>query len=467
MRKSLTLKFILGYLLFALLSFVTIATLSSRLSYWHSLEVCSSQMRSEAVLIAEEWGTLYMKGSENTEDSYLLLTQLAEYLNASIWIMDSNGLIVYDSGNTLAGWENSAFDPTDTTTSYRTGNFYGTFSQKMLTVSYPITANFRTWGYVLLHVPLSTIATVSDGMLIPLYLTFVIIFAFSLVILMIFRVHVARPLKTITAAANEYAAGNLHHELSLPTEDEMGYLANTLNFMAHELSNSEEYQRKFIANVSHDFRSPLTSIKGYLEAIIDGTIPHENQEKYLKIVIAETERLAGLTQSMLSLNSLDRNRLNLTKEDFDLNAVIKATCATFEGVCDKKDISFDLTFSHSFVPVYADRGKIQQVIYNLVDNAIKFSPNDSLISIEVYERHEKIFFSIKDQGVGIPKENIKKIWTRFYKSDESRGKDKKGTGLGLAIVKEIIQAHGETIDVISTEGVGTEFIFRLPKGNRR
>ena len=113
--------------------------------------------------------------------------------------------------------------------------------------------------------------------------------------------------------------------------------------------------------------------------------------------------------------------------------------------------------------VYADLGKIQQVLYNLIDNAIKFSREDSVIYIQTSVRYEKVFVSVKDTGVGIPKNNIKKIWERFYESDVSRGKDKKGTGLGLAIVKEIIQAHGENIDVVSTEGVGTEFIFSLPK----
>ena len=224
----------------------------------------------------------------------------------------------------------------------------------------------------------------------------------------------------------------------------------------------EEYQRTFIANVSHDFRSPLTSIKGYLEAIIDGTIPPEMHEKYLNRVIAETERLNKLTQGMLTLNSLD-SKGYLSRTNFDINRVIKDTAASFEGTCNAKNISFDLIFSDNSLMVYADLGKIQQVLYNLIDNAIKFSHPDSTILIQTSSRHEKIFVAVKDTGIGIPKDSVKKIWERFYKSDLSRGKDKKGTGLGLAIVKEIIQSHGENIDVISTEGVGTEFVFSLPR----
>ena len=241
----------------------------------------------------------------------------------------------------------------------------------------------------------------------------------------------------------------------------MGYLAGTLNYMSGELNKLEEYQRNFIANVSHDFRSPLTSIKGYLEAIIDGTIPPEMYEKYLTRVISETERLTKLTQGMLTLNSLD-SKGYLSRSSFDINRVIKDTAASFEGTCGRKNINFELTFSDNIQMVYADLGKIQQVLYNLIDNAIKFSHPDSTIYIQTRIKNEKIFVSVKDTGIGIPKDSVKKVFDRFYKSDLSRGKDKKGTGLGLAIVKEIIQAHGENIDVVSTEGVGSEFIFSLP-----
>ena len=193
----------------------------------------------------------------------------------------------------------------------------------------------------------------------------------------------------------------------------------------------------------------------------DDYIAPEMYEKYLSRVISETERLHKLTESMLTLNSLDAKGF-LSRTNFDINRVIKDTAASFEGTCDSRHIRFDLTFSDNIQMVYADMGKIQQVLYNLIDNAIKFSHDDSVIYIQASSKYEKIFVSVKDTGIGIPRDSIKKIWDRFYKTDLSRGKDKRGTGLGLSIVKEIIQAHGENIDVISTEGVGTEFIFSLP-----
>jgi signal transduction histidine kinase len=196
----------------------------------------------------------------------------------------------------------------------------------------------------------------------------------------------------------------------------------------------------------------------------DGTIPVEMQEKYLDIVIFETERLSKLTSSLLTLNAYGSKGMILDITNFDINQVIKNTLDTFEGICSKKIIVFNLILSSKVQMVMADVGKIQQVLYNLIDNALKFSNPNSSIQITVYEQTGKIFISIRDFGSGIAKNNINKIWDRFYKIDSSRGKDKKGTGLGLSITKEIIQAHNENIDVISTEGVGTEFIFTLPKG---
>jgi signal transduction histidine kinase len=233
--------------------------------------------------------------------------------------------------------------------------------------------------------------------------------------------------------------------------------------MSGELSKLDDYQKRFVANISHDFRSPLTSIKGYAEAILDGTIPHDMQDKYLNIILFETERLNKLTSSLLELNRFETHGAILDIVSFDINLIIKKTAESFEGSCREKKITLNLVFASRETYVDADVGKIQQVLYNLIDNAIKFSHNNSKIKVTTEERGDKIFVSVKDYGIGIPKDSIKKIWDRFYKTDASRGKDKKGTGLGLSITKEIIQAHNENINVISTEGVGTEFVFSLTK----
>ncbi len=460
---SLYAKFLLGYLIFGLLGFIAISSFSSEIIYNYLLEKEYDTLYAGANLIASHYSERYRGIAEDTAEETPQMEAAASFLDADIWVVNRQGTLILDTGKTYgAGTSIPGFDPAADKEPYTTGNYYGMFSQDMLSVSAPITGNYTTYGYVLIHMPLSHIQDMRTGLLNLTYITAAVLFVLSLIILLVFTKVVYLPLVKIREGANEYAAGNLDYKISVDSQDEMGYLSATLNYMSGELNKMEEYQRTFVANVSHDFRSPLTSIKGYLEAIIDGTIPPEMQEKYLKRVISETERLNKLTQSMLTLNSLD-SKGYLSRSNFDINRVIKDTAASFEGTCSARGITFDLTFSAQKEMVFADLGKIQQVLYNLIDNAIKFSHDNSVIYIQESVRHEKVFISVKDTGIGIPKENQKKIWERFYKSDPSRGKDKKGTGLGLSIVKEIIQAHGENIDVISTEGVGTEFIFTLPK----
>lgn len=463
MIHTLYSKFILGYLVFGLLGFITIATISSDLTYNHLIQTQADALYDEANLIADNCSKVYEGKQLDLASAYPQLEAVAAYLRAEVWILDHNGVITADSSHKRAGMTIEGFDPASQGNRlYSIGTYYNTFDSSVLSVSAPITGNMNTYGYVAIHLPISVVKAQQNGFLNVVYITALILFALSLIILLIFTRAVYFPLKKITYAANEYAAGNLAHNIQLSHQDEMGYLASTLNYMSTKLNEMEEYQRKFIANISHDFRSPLTSIKGYLEAILDGTIPPELYQKYLGIIISETERLNKLTQGLLTLNSLD-SKGYLSRTSFDINRTIKDTVASFEGTCSARGITFDLTFSDSLQMVYADLGKIQQVLYNLIDNAIKFSRDDSVIYIQTSVRYEKIFVSVKDTGIGIPKDCIKKIWERFYKTDLSRGKDKKGTGLGLSIVKEIIQSHGENIDVVSTEGVGTEFIFSLPK----
>lgn len=293
------------------------------------------------------------------------------------------------------------------------------------------------------------------------YILFGIFLVLSLFPVLIFHIRIYRPLNQIIIAAAKYTDNTITGKIPYEGDDELGSLSASLNYLTENMRNTGDYQRKFISNISHDFRSPLTSIKGYVEAMLDGTIPPEMQEKYLGIVLSETERLNKLTEGLLTLNNFDDQGVYLEMADFDIVSVIAGSAASFEVLCSKKNLQIETSFSKPEILVHADLIKIQQVLYNLIDNAIKFSYPDSFIRIQVAERHKKVFISIKDHGEGISRENLPKIWDRFFKTDTSRGRDKKGTGLGLSIVKEIIRAHDQNINVVSTEGVGTEFVFTL------
>lgn len=467
MRKTLYLKFLLAYLIFGFFGFIAVATFVSNMTLEHLKREKADALYREATLIANTYASDLYTNDVSLDAVKTQLDALSTYLSSTIWIINPSGRIILDSSAPV-DIDNPIiienFDPTITAGSYYTvGNFFQAFSEDTLSVFAPITSDFKVNGYVVIHMPMNTIRLSADSLLNISYILLGIMILLSMIILFFFTEMVYIPLRKITHATEQYAGGNMHYEFQVDSDDEIGYLAASLSFMANEIAKSEDNQKKFVANVSHDFRSPLTSIKGYLEAMLDGTIPPEMHEKYLQIVLNETERLTKLTNELLQLNNLNTKGMVLHRSDFDINQVIRNTAAAFEGICKNKMVGINLVLTGDYLTVNADLDKIQQVLYNLLDNAIKFSHNDSIIKIETTEKSNKVLVSVKDHGIGIPKDSLKLIWDRFYKTDLSRGKDKKGTGLGLSIVKEIIHSHGENINVISTEGVGTEFIFTIAK----
>jgi signal transduction histidine kinase len=467
MKRTLYLKFILAYALFAFFGFLLVSTLISNLTLEQVKREKAESLYNEATLIANTYATGLYDNRISLDAVQTQIEALDKFMSASIWIINPSGRLVLNSSNPI-DVDNEIiienFDPTITFDSYYTeGYFFDTFSNEMLSVFAPITSNYKVQGYVVIHTTISSLIQIRDRFLNVNYITFAVLFVLSLIILLFFTEIVYIPLRKITYATEAYANGNFRYKLQIDNADEIGYLANSLNYMASEIAKSEDNKKRLVANISHDFRSPLTSIRGYLEAMLDGTIPTKESEKYIKIVLNETNRLTKLTNSLLTLNNLNTKGMILDKKDFELNSIIRDTASSFEGTCKSKRIAIELFLTGENLYVNADTVKIQQVLYNLLDNAIKFSHCNSLIRIETTEKKHRLWVSIKDSGVGIPKESLTHIWDRFYKTDSSRGKDKKGTGLGLSITKEIIHSHGENIHVMSTEGVGTEFTFTLLK----
>lgn len=467
MKSTLYLKFVIVYIIFGFMSIFTVATLGSGLVSAPLIRNVSSAVYREANMVATDYLPQFFSEQISLNDVRTQLAGIETHLNAAVWFVDRDGVMITSAQSdnfSPAPHKIADFNPAEIGSSrYMTGDYHGYFSEDVITVLAPVVYDYSSKGYLLIHKSMNDITQIQDFLMHSAYISLIVIYLLSFMILLAFHFFVYRPLSKITEAAKQYASGNLEYEIPVNTEDEMGYLSASLNYMSSQLRDMEDYQKKFVANVSHDFRSPLTSIKGYVEAMADGTIPPEMQEKYLKIILFETERLTDLTHDLLTLNEFDTKNLLLDKVAFDIHEIIKNVAASFEGICTQKKISFELIFATKHLEVIADKRKIQQVLYNLLDNAIKFSDSDSDIIIETTNRGDKVYISVKDNGIGIPRNALNKIWERFYKTDLSRGKDKKGTGLGLAIVKEAIQAHGENINVVSTEGVGTEFIFSLPK----
>lgn len=400
MKKTLYLKFVLAYLIFGLFGFIIITTFVPNVTKEHLVREKAENLYSEATLIANTYASGLYSNQTSLETVKTQLDSLAVYLNSTIRIINPSGRLVLDTNLPLNVEEVviiEEFDPTVTSGSYYMINdFFGNFDTDMLSVFAPITSNYKVKGYVVIHSDMRDIQESCNSLLNISYITLAILFMLSLIILIFFTEMVYIPLRKITHATEQYASGNMHYEFQVDSDDEIGYLAACLNYMASEIARSEDDQKKFVANVSHDFRSPLTSIRGYLEAMLDGTIPPEMYEKYLSIVLNETERLTKLTNSLLTLNNLNTRGMLLDKTDFDINRIIRNTAATFEGTCRKKTIAIELVLSGDVMYVNGDMEKIQQVLYNLIDNAIKFSHHDSVIRVETSEKRTKLFVSVKD-----------------------------------------------------------------------
>ena len=462
-------KHIFIYIAISVISFILLSTICYKADYKHIYNYYSDRLYLQANEIANEYALDYLAESKLRRIE-LEMKSLSTFNDTRIMFITPSGDVILDTNNSSTDKSNedrilfsiNDFDYGDLKGKHDIlWDFYGLFSEPELSVFSPISNSFEIKGYVVINIPESAIVERVYDTFNTNYLTLAIVLILSSAFLVLYFFQVHRPIKEITRATNEYSKGNLSYHVKPMHNDEIGRLGMSLDYMASQLNESDKFQQKFLSNISHDFRSPLTSIKGYLEAIQDGTIPPEMLDKYIGIMLFETERLTKLTSNILTLNELDPKSVRLDISTFDLNSIIRHTVETFEGTCKKKGIKFNITYANSVQNVKADKGRIQQVIYNLIDNAIKFSKENSYIYITVKEKGEKAQISIKDTGCGIAKEDIDKIWDRFYKSDSSRGRDKKGSGLGLSITKEVIQAHGENIDVVSTVGVGTEFIFTL------
>jgi signal transduction histidine kinase len=429
-------------------------------------EMTEQQIRNEmsdrAVGLADRYIVRFYDSKYTLRQMRDQVMMLSDILGQRIWIINSKNKVVVDSESSKV-FDLGEIDPEFVYNTYHDDVMIEDLvEEKMLAVTAPVMYKFEVKAYVCVLYPENEIRESVTSRMNSINLLLLIVCLFVAIAFFVIYIIAAYPTRKIRKAALEYAGGNYSYTLRCRTRDEYNDLTNAINYMVGQIKQVDDYQKKFIANVSHDFRSPLTSIKGYAEAIKDGTVPEEARNKYLDVILFETDRLSKLTSDLLDLNRIDARGLMLEITSFDINDSIKKTAASFEVTCLKKKISIELSFASKSTFVDADLGRIQQVLYNLIDNAIKFSKPQSVIEIETEEKGTKALIRVKDHGEGISRENIKRIWERFYKQDSSRGKDKKGTGLGLSIVKEIITAHEENINVISTEGVGTEFTFTLP-----
>ena len=273
-----------------------------------------------------------------------------------------------------------------------------------------------------------------------------------------------RPLRIMSDAARAMSHGDFSKRIPVTSDDEIGQLAVSFNQMTNSLARLEEVRKSFIANVSHELKTPMTTIGGFIDGIIDGTIPQDRQAYYLNIVHDEIKRLSRMVESMLSVSRLESKETELKLEPFDFKNQVLGIVISQEQRIEKKNIEIVGLDRLPDITLEADKDLIHRVVYNLVDNAIKFTNDGGKIEFDIKYNSNNMMFRIENTGKGIPQNELPYVFERFYKVDKSRSANKESTGLGLYIVKTIIKSHGGVITVSSVEDKFTAFEFNLPIG---
>ena len=317
-------------------------------------------------------------------------------------------------------------------------------------------------GYIFVSTDRSTIMGAWSAFIWVFFAVTLAVLFLALVLSLVVSKKMAEPLDEMTAAARRFAHGDFSVRVREDKgTDELAALTSSFNAMADSLERSEELRNEFIANVSHELKTPMTTIAGFADGILDGTIPKDQEDKYLATIADETRRLSRLVRHMLSLSRLRSEGSDLAKRrDFDLNELIIRTLLNFETRAEDKRLGMDLQLPEDHMTVTADPDSITQVLYNLLDNAVKFAQPDSAITVALRKENGKAYVSVKNRGETIPADDLPLIFDRFHKSDRSRSLDRDGVGLGLYLVKSILDAHNEDIAVTSADGL-TEFVFTL------
>ena len=289
----------------------------------------------------------------------------------------------------------------------------------------------------------------------------VMFFSFCAMYLLTYRM--VKPLRQMAAAARRFGEGDFSFRVPVQGRDEMSELAIAFNSMATSLASLEDMRRSFVGNVSHELKTPMTTIAGFIDGILDGTIPPDERDKYLGIVSQEVKRLSRMVRTMLDISRAEAGELKMNPVQFDISNMVFQILVSFETPIEKKNIEIQGLENLKSIYVNADRDLMYQCVYNLIENAVKFTNEGGYIRFALNDDGTNVHVAIRNSGDGIPARELSQIFERFYKSDKSRGRDKTGVGLGLYIVQMLIGLHNGEITVRSTEGEYCEFEFYIPK----
>ncbi len=391
------------------------------------------------------------------------LTAISHTTGTEIFVIDTKGDIVSSSIRGYNGKIKESF--TKSILEGKTETFRGTINGlskvSMLAVGSPIKYQNTVVGGVLVSIPMPQIDKARTEVVKIFAWIILFVTMISCVLVYFVSKRISKPINKLNEAAKSIAKGNFKQRVEVDEINEIGELSETFNYMAESIEEFENNRNSFLANVSHDLRTPMTTITGFVEGILDGTIPEDKKDWYLSIVLDESKRLSRIVTDLFDVSKIEQGSFNLDPKSFDLNELVRINIIKLEKRITDKNIELSVEFERDGIFVFADKDAIARVLTNLFDNAIKFTDENGYIKIRVGIKNGKAYASIENSGLGIDEEELVHIFDRFYKTDKSRNLDKNGAGLGLYIVKGILQAHGERVWAESVKNEFTRFSFTL------
>ncbi|MGI6029062.1 MAG: HAMP domain-containing sensor histidine kinase [Candidatus Heteroscillospira sp.] len=428
-----------------------------------SMEINADEVALAAIAFAE---------NDDLSDWNLrvMITSMAKSTGNEILIANSDGVIALCSDKDLfcphIGYQldSQYMNMLSSGRSDGMTNMGGLFSGAHYVVSAPIIDphSDTTLGYAIVSYDSSRVMETWNTFFAIFLFVSICVLSFTVILTLITTRQQTKPINDMAAAALKFAHGDFSVRIDdTGRDDELGALTASFNLMADSLEKSEQRRQEFISNVSHELKTPMTTISGFADGILDGTIPPEKARPYLETISSETKRLNRMVRRMLELSRLQaEDTESLMKKSFDISEVLMRTLLSLEGKINSRHLDVDVELPEEHFIVRGEGDAITQVVYNLLDNAIKFSKEGTSIGLSLWKQDNKAYVSVKNHGDTIPTDQLNLIFDRFHKTDRSRSMDREGVGLGLYIVKTILNNHNEDISVTSVDGV-TEFVFTL------
>lgn len=374
-----------------------------------------------------------------------MLHSWSRLIMSDITVADRNGDILDSTCGIKSIPDSLKKSLSDDSVTVKKSDFGGFYSHNVLTVAFPVRYKDNRIATIFFNRGIPELRKTVIELLMMFLISSLFALCFAFVMVYIQARQISSPIVAINKAAGMIAAGNFSERVNVTTNDEIGQLASTFNFMASSIEKSEKNRRRFVSDVSHELRTPMTSISGFVQGMLDGTIPEESRDDYLKIVLEESTRLTRLVNDMLEMSKMQSDQFRLNITEFDINELIRTCLINLEKRIEDRSLDVEVDFRPERLTALGDKDQITRVMINLFDNAIKFSHPGTTIEIKTWIANGKVHVSVSDTGDIVSSNDIRHLFDRFYKTDTSREKDRTGAGLGLSLVQNIINLHNQQI----------------------